>query len=156
MAEETESGTKAQKTITLGEMRESADSGSVQKFVEFVSGLARGQRYGEERISEIAKASTEALENIVGHAFRGAGGDIQITCTLDRAERIVLKIVDWGQPFNMLLAGDPMLKEEYAEQGVPQPSARFIKKLTDTVEYQRLENMNYLLLTFSQVIKGKR
>jgi anti-sigma regulatory factor (Ser/Thr protein kinase) len=110
--------------------------------------------YGEERIGEMESAFTEVLTNIVTYAFREVSGDIEIGYTIDRVDRMVFKIIDWGAPFNMLLASDPLFKQEFLEQGIPQPSTRLIKKLTDTVEYQRLENMNYLLATFSSVAKG--
>jgi hypothetical protein len=67
---------------------------------------------------------------------------------------MAFKIIDWGKPFNMLLASDPLFKEEFAEEGTPQPSTRLIKKLADTTEYQHMENMNRLSLTFSKVLRG--
>ena len=151
-----ETGKQSYKREMIDELKEPASLDSIGKFIDFVSHSAKQLGYSEERIGEMERAFTEALTNIITYAFREASGDIEIAYTIDRADRMVFKIIDWGVPFNMLLASDPLFKEEFLEQGIPQPSTRLIKKLTDTVEYQRLENMNYLLATFSPVAKGKR
>src|SRR5512137_1482860 len=131
----------------LDELKEPASLDSISKFIDFVSHRAKQLGYSDERINEMKRAFTEVLTNIITYAFKNVSGDIAVSYTIDRADRMVFKIIDWGVPFNMLLASDPIFKEEYLEQGVPQPSTRLIKKLTDTVEYQRLDTMNYLLAT---------
>lgn len=154
MEMETENGKQLKKVNILGQLTVPGHVDSIQKIILFVSDLANKQGYGTQRIIEIERAFTEVLTNIVTHAFRDVSGDIQISCTLDRAERMVFKIIDWGISFNMLLASDPLFKDEFTEQGLPQPSTRLVKKLTDTIEYQHLENMNYLFLTFSAIVKS--
>ena len=100
------------------------------------------------------RAFTEVITNIVAYAYKEKSGDIQIAYTIDRADRMVFKIIDWGVSFNMLLSSDPLFKEEFQEQGIPQPSTRLIKKLTDTVEYQRLDNMKLSPCYFFPRCKG--
>ena len=147
-------GNKAYTMEMLDELKEPASLDSISKFIDFVSHRAKQLGYSEERIYEMERAFTEVLTNIITYAFKDVSGDIEIAYTLDRVDRMVFKIIDWGASFNMLLAGDPLFKEEFLEQGIPQPSTRLLKKLTDTVEYQRLDNKNYLLVTFSPVIKS--
>jgi anti-sigma regulatory factor (Ser/Thr protein kinase) len=149
-----ETGKQSYKREMIDVLKGSASIASISKFIDFVSHSAKQVGYSEERISEMERAFTEVLTNIVTYAFRDVSGDIEIGYTIDRVDRMVFKIIDWGTSFNMLLASDPLFKEEFLEQGIPQPSTSLIKKLTDTVEYQRLENMNYLLATFSSVVKG--
>ena len=140
----------------LDELKEPASLDSISKFIDFVSHRAKQLGYSEERIDEMKRALTEVLTNIVTYAFREVSGDIELSYTIDRADRMVIKVIDWGAPFNMLFASDPLSREEFLEQGIPQPSTRLIKKLTDTVEYQRLDDRNYLLVTFSPVVKSGR
>jgi anti-sigma regulatory factor (Ser/Thr protein kinase) len=149
-----ETGKQTYTMEMLDDLKEQASLDSISKFIDFISHRAKQLGYSEERINEMERAFTEVFTNIVTYAFREVSGDIEISYSIDRADRMVFKIIDWGAPFNMLLASGPLLKEEFLEQGIPQPSTRLIKKLTDTVEYQRLENMNYLLATFSPVVKG--
>ena len=143
-------------TKMLDEIKEPASLDSMSKFIEFVTHSAKQLGYSEERLDEMKRAFTEIVTNIVTYAYKEKSGDIQIAYSIDRADRMVFKIIDWGVPFNMLLSSDPLFKEEFQEQGIPQPSTRLIKKLTDTVEYQRLENMNYLLATFSPAVKDHK
>ena len=140
----------------LDEIKEPASFDSISKFIKFVTHNAKQLGYSEERLGEMEHAFTEVLTNIITYAYKEKSGDIQITYTIDRVDRMVFKIIDWGASFNMLLASDPLLKEEFIEQGIPQPSTRFIKSFTDTVEYQRLDNMNYLIATFSPVVKSRK
>jgi anti-sigma regulatory factor (Ser/Thr protein kinase) len=140
----------------LDEIKEPASFDSISKFIKFVTHNAKQLGYSEERLGEIERAFTEVLTNIITYAYKGKSGDIQITYTIDRVDRMVFKIIDWGASFNMLFASDPLLKEEFLEQGIPQPSTRLIKSFTDTVEYQRLDNMNYLIATFSSVVKSRK
>ncbi len=151
----TEDEKQPQNALILGKLKGPGRADTIEKLVAFVSGLTKEHGYGDERIVEVEKAFTEVLSNIVNYAFRDVSGDIEISCTLDRAGRMVFKIIDWGKPFNMLLASDPLFKEEFAEEGMPQPSARLIKKLAETAEYQRLGNMNYFFITFSPVTNGR-
>jgi anti-sigma regulatory factor (Ser/Thr protein kinase) len=140
----------------LDEIKEPASFDSIGKFIEFVTHNAKQLGYSEERLGEMERAFTEVLTNIITYAYKEKSGDIQITYTIDRVDRMVFKIIDWGVPFNMLFASDPLLKEEFLEQGIPQPSTHLIKSFTDTVEYQRLDNMNYLVATFSSVVKSRK
>ena len=151
---ETENEKQTNKVKILGQLTVPGHVDSIQKLINFVSDLAKKQGYDTERIIEIERAFAEVFTNIVTYAFRGTSGDITISCVLDRAERMVFKVIDWGSSFNMLLASDPLLKDEFVEQGMPQPSTSLVKRLTDTIEYQHHENMNYLFLTFSPVVKG--
>lgn len=140
----------------LDELKEPASLDSISKFIDFISHRAEQLGYSEERIGEMERAFTEVLTNIITYAFRDVSGDIRITYTIDRVDRMVFKVIDWGAPFNMLLVSEPLFKEEFLEQGIPQPSTSLIKTLTDTVEYQRVENMNYLIATFSSVVKSRK
>jgi anti-sigma regulatory factor (Ser/Thr protein kinase) len=151
-----ETGKQPYKREMIDELREPASLDSIRKFIDFVSNSAKQLGYSEERIGEMERAFTEVLTNIITYAFREVSGDIELAYTLDRVDRMVFKIIDWGVPFNMLLASDPLFKAEFLEQGIPQPSTRLIKSLTDTVEYQRLDDRNYLLATFSSVVKSRK
>ena len=156
MNEDNEKNGGTKKTLIIGEFKQVVDRSSTDEIIHFAVALAKKQGYGEERIDEMKKAFKEIAHNIVHYAFQGAQGNVEISCTLDRADRMVFKIMDAGTPFNMLLAGDPLFAEEYTEQGLEPPSAKMTKRFCETVEYQRLDNRNYLFTTFSGVAKSKK
>lgn len=150
-----ESGKQTFTMEIIDEIKEPASLDSMNKLIDFVTHRADQLGYSKERIGEMERAFTEVLTNVINYAYGETSGEIQISYTIDRIDRMVFKIIDWGKSFNMLLASDPLFKDEFLKQGIPQPSTRLIKKLTDTVEYQRLENMNYLLATFSPVTRER-
>lgn len=154
MEAEENGGLFKKKAPVLGQIKEPVQEGVLEKLIDFSTGLAQRQNYSSERISEMTNTLKEVFFNIINYAFSDTDGDIEIVCTLDRAQRMVFKIIDWGNPFNMLLASDPLFREEWTAMGKTQPSTRLVKKLADTVEYQRLENMNYFFVTFSPVVKS--
>ena len=152
-----ETGKQSYTMEMLDELKEPASLDSISKFIDFVTRIARNSLVIVKR--GLAKWSVPLQRSLPILSPMPSGtvsGDIEISYTIDRVDRMVFKIIDWGAPFNMLLASDPLFKEEFLEQGIPQPSTRLIKTLTDTVEYQRLENMNYLLATFSPVVKSRK
>ncbi len=152
--DEKPTGTAPQAVNVLGELKVAASAESLEKFISFISRIANQQGFGEQRLSQMAETATEVFNNIVQYAFGATEGEIEIKCTLDRAGRIVVKTTDTGKPFNMLLAGDPLFAEEYREEGLTPPKVRLVKKMTETIEYQRIDNKNYLIFTFSPKIKG--
>jgi anti-sigma regulatory factor (Ser/Thr protein kinase) len=104
---DTEDEQQIQDVLILGRMKEPARTETIEKLVAFVSRLTKEQGYSDEEIVEVEGAFTEVLSNIVNYAFRGVSGDIEIECFLHKGGRMVFKIIDWGKPFNMLLASDP-------------------------------------------------
>ena len=150
-----ETGKAPFKMEMLDSIKERVTGESIDRLVAFALHHAKQLGYNDNRLKEIEEAFTEVLTNITTYAFGSMEGEIELAYTLDRADRVKFRVIDWGTPFNMLLASDPLFRDEFAEKGLPQPSTKLIKRFTDTVEYQRVENMNYLFATFSARPKGK-
>lgn len=131
----------------LGEVSRAGQAASVPSLAEFVAGKAKEQGFSEKRLGQIGDALHEALTNIISHAMAGKTGDIHITCSLDRADRLVIAIVDEGRPFNMLLADDPFINPN--GEDMRNVSTRTMKRMMDTIEYKRVDNKNVLTLTAS-------
>lgn len=103
------------------------------------------------RADEVQIALTEAVNNVVEHAYdQDTPGDVRIHCKLD-PNRLWIDICDAGQPFpeNTLPEGKP------ANVNVPLedlPEGGFgwflIRELTSNIKYQRSEGNNELTLCF--------
>lgn len=149
---ENDNGQAAENGI-LGRLSAQGNAASLPGLITFVVEKVKEQGFNEKRVDEISCALTEALGNIVSHAFAAKDGEIEIVCGLDNAERLVISIVDDGAPFNMMLADDPFINPGGdAEKNV---STRTLKKLMDTVEYKRLEKKNHLTLTASAHLRSR-
>jgi len=67
----------------------------------FVSSMAAAAGFEELRLSQIELAVDEACSNIVQHAYaRRLDGEIDIRVQVERGRRIVITLVDTGEPFD--------------------------------------------------------
>lgn len=155
---DSENGTSEKKAQgryqVLGEQTLPADAGCVGAFVEFAAGHARRRGFTDSRIDEITKVLNEALNNIIQFTFETSGGDIKVSCNIDKFGKFVLAIVDSGKPFNMLLEDDPFIGSLQPHPEGPKLSTRTMKRFSSNIEYKRLENRNHLIITLARDMKS--
>ena len=82
----------------LGEEILPAETGSIEKFINFASEHARMRGFTDNRINEIREVLTEALGNIIKFTFDDSNGEIKVSCNVDKFGKFVLAIVDSGNP----------------------------------------------------------
>ena len=155
MAEKENGGEEGRQPAILGEMRRPASSAAVPELLEFVASMEQQQGFSDERAEEVGRALKEALGRIVSEAYKARPGEIAITCGLDPWGKLVISIVDEGDPFNILLADVVFAGEEPPDEGKA-ASSRLIKKLIDNIEYKRVERENTLTFTVSAKCRTKR
>ena len=88
-------------------MTESPDSMTIPSQVEciddarqWVSGRVRSAGFGDEAVGEIELALTEALANVVEHAYQGSESEkIELATELD-GETLRIRVRDWGAYFD--------------------------------------------------------
>lgn len=74
-----------------------ADVGRIDDARRFVTGHARSLGLDEDGVADIELAVTEALANVIEHAYGDrAPGDIEIAAGTDD-EVLVVRIRDWGE-----------------------------------------------------------
>lgn len=153
-----ENGTSENKTQgryqVLGEETLPANAGSIGTFIEFATGHARQRGFTDNRVDEITKVLNEALHNIIEFAFDTSGGDIKVSCNIDKFGKFVLAIVDSGKPFNMLLEDDPFIGSLQPGSEGPKLSTKTMKRFSSNIEYKRLENKNHLIITLARDMKS--
>ena len=155
MMEQGNSGDETRQPSVLGEISRPAHMAALPELLEFVSSVERQQGFSRERIEEIGPALGEALSRVVTEAYRVRQGDITITCGTDPWGKLVISIVDTGDPFNILLADVLFAGEEPGDEG-KRASARLIKRMIDNIEYKRVEQENMLTFTVSGRCRTKR
>jgi anti-sigma regulatory factor (Ser/Thr protein kinase) len=117
--------------------------------IDFVVSYARKQDFKEERIEQIQKALEEAIQNIALFTYAGTTGNIDVLCMIGMGQ-LMVSLTDYGPPFNMLLASDPLFADDYP--GREKPSTRLMKKYMSSVESKRPENKNVLTLSASRLM----
>jgi len=155
MTEQGNSGEETRQPSVLGEIRRPAHMAALPELLEFVSSKEREQGFSPERIEEIGSALEEALAGVVTEAYRVRQGEISITCGLDPWGKLVISMIDTGDPFNILLADVVFAGEEPGDEK-KMASARLIKKMIDNIEYKRVERENMLTFTVSGRCRTKR
>ncbi len=153
-----DNGTSENKTQgryrVLGEEMLPAETGSIEKFINFASEHARMGGFTDNRIDEIREVLTETLGNIIKFTFDDSKGEIQVSCNVDKFGKFVLAIVDSGKPFNMLLEDDPFIGSLNPDPKGPRLSTKRMKRFSSNIEYKRLENRNHLIITLARDMKS--
>lgn len=101
--------------------------------------------FDKSSIMQIELALEEAIVNIIHHAYADKPGIIRFECK-PQGDSLVIKIVDFGIPFDILSVADPDLDAELEDRKVGGLGIFFIRKFMDNVQYERTEEGNILLL----------
>ncbi len=113
---------------------------------EWVAGRARDAGFDDESIFELELVVTEALSNVIRHAYENeAGNEITLWLAVDE-EKLTLSVKDVGRPF------DP---RDHVQQGLDEPRAGgygifLMRELMDGVTATRSNDANVLTLTKSR------
>ena len=123
---------------------------SLEKFLEFISRSAKGKGFSEHRVKEIELATEEVLVNIFSYAYHESPGDVEITDRKNKDGKLILKILDYGTPFDPLSLSKPELTAHVSDRKAGGLGVIFIRELADDVRYHRDGDANILTLTFSK------
>jgi anti-sigma regulatory factor (Ser/Thr protein kinase) len=118
-------------------------------FMQFVRTAAAGIGFGPDLQRKIQLACEEMVLNVINYAYpEGQPGDIELTATRahDRVG-LVVKISDWGGPFDPLQEKEPDVHAPWQERRVGGLGIFMTKKIMDQVAYQRAGERNELTLT---------
>lgn len=121
------------------------DEESLRKLADFICAHAWEAGFENERIEEIRLASSETLKSIAEDVYEKNKGEISVECSVTDAGALIVTIIDYGKPYNILLKDiqpDPGEKVEKESKSV-----RLIKKLIKNVEYRRDAFRNIIIFT---------
>jgi len=123
---------------------------SLEKFLEFISESAKGKGFSEHRVKEIELATEEVLVNIFSYAYHESPGEVEITDRKNEDDKLILKILDYGTPFDPLSLSEPELTPHVSDRMAGGLGVFFIREMADDVRYRRDGDANILTLTFSK------
>lgn len=118
----------------------------VESFMHFVRDYARDEGFSSQRIDKIELAIEEALVNICRYAYSEVKGDMEMICRTDTDKRLIIDIVDAGEPFNVLMVSEPDLAADIEDREIGGLGVLFIRKMVDDIQYRRRNNKNILTL----------
>jgi anti-sigma regulatory factor (Ser/Thr protein kinase) len=126
----------------------SASLDHLHEMLEFIADYVKKHASVDHHIHQIILASEEVLVNIIYYAYSPdqltGSKSIDIRCEFNPHEgKIVISFEDQGKAFNPLEANERHLHDDLENhiggQGIP-----MLKKLMDSVQYQRIGNTNVL------------
>lgn len=107
---------------------------------DFVAEIARQVPMTPKEIYDLELVVTEALTNVMEHAYEGdEGRAVEVLVTPDQ-EQLTIVISHQGREFNPDAVPDPNMREYLAERRVGGLGLFLMKKLMDEVEYTTSED----------------
>jgi anti-sigma regulatory factor (Ser/Thr protein kinase) len=118
--------------------------GSLPAILEGVARAAAAEGLDSQKAGSVELATEEAVTNVCKYS---GPADIELACLADDAAFLV-EISDAGKPFDPTSAPDPDLTLGVEERPIGGLGVFLIKRLTDTLHYERRDGRNVLRLEF--------
>jgi len=90
-------------------------------------------------------AVEEIFVNIANYAYEHKTGDV--TMYVSVSDKAVIKFEDTGKPYNPIESADPDLEADISDRDIGGLGIYLVKKLVDSIEYERVDGMNVLTIT---------
>jgi serine/threonine-protein kinase RsbW len=134
-------------------LRVSADLSQVPAIREFVASAGRELGLSESVIWDLKLAVDEACTNVIRHAYRGQGGELEVA--VERVEcGIRVVIHDWGAPFDPQAIPVPNLTLPLEQRPLGGLGLFFMRQVMDRVEY-RFDQKHGNTLTMIKSVNGR-
>jgi anti-sigma regulatory factor (Ser/Thr protein kinase) len=128
----------------MDKIKRPADLRHLEEMLSFIIGFARKNGMKEETVFELRLALEEALVNIISYAYPEKGGDIQIECSLTSSSGMLVKLTDWGTPFDPKEKRVPDFDAPMGERGKGGLGIFLTRSFADDLEYIRGKDKNEL------------
>lgn len=119
----------------------------LHEMLEFILGEAKQVGFKPAALGQIELASEEAIVNVIHHAYKDRGGEIEIAVLSEPQKKCVITLSDDGEPFDPLVQVDPVdISASLEDRDIGGLGIHFIRKCLDEVSYSREGNWNVLTL----------
>ena len=116
------------------------------KFVEECAdcfGLDAKKKFG------LLVAVEEAFVNICSYAYPDSEGEAEVSCATE-GDTFIFEIADSGSPFDVLSLPVPDTALDIMERDIGGLGVHFIRTLSDSVSYRRVNEQNILRMAFKK------
>jgi len=115
----------------------------LRKAIAYITSKAHEAKASKDALWRLQLAAEEAIVNIMRHGYKGASGPIEIECKNETADKLQIKISDFGRPFDPTVQRNEK-KEEFETSGF---GIELMRQVVDEVHYTRSGSKNILILT---------
>lgn len=122
---------------------------SLDGFRSFVFPKAEGNERLKSIVPDLDLVLEEVLTNIIYYAYPSGQGDIQLECEIVNEGELLIRIKDWGIPFNPLEKDPPDLTLDISEREIGGLGIFLVRRLAREIDYKREGETNVLTLLFT-------
>lgn len=121
---------------------------NLDSLIDFVSKYSQHAGLSRQECYDVQLGCEEVFNNIIHYSYpEGTIGSIEIACSTGcDSARLSIIVADSGVAFNPLQLPLPDITAPVEERRVGGLGIFLLKKMFDTIEYNRLENKNILKL----------
>ena len=119
---------------------------NLEKVLQFVSAFAKKSGITTKRVRELELATEEAVFNIIKYAYPEDTGLVEVSCSVNDHDRVLVEIMDTGTPFNPLSRSKPNLTDDISDRKIGGLGIFFIREMMDKVKYRHENDKNILTL----------
>ena len=120
---------------------------------EFAGQAAGDIGMDETEVCAVQMAVDEACSNIIEHAYREQGGEIEVTCDC-RDDVLTITLRDHGEPFDPSSVPEPDLTCDLDERKVGGLGVYLMRQLMDEVKYEQHSDTGNVLVLVKR--RGRR
>ena len=119
-------------------------------FIQALSRWLEQEGMAKEKISRVQLAVEEALVNVIRYAYQGVVGEVELRGEVTHDDRLTIKILDSGIPFNVCAVPKPDINCGIRERKVGGLGIYLIRKMVDELAYRREGDKNVLTMFISR------
>jgi serine/threonine-protein kinase RsbW len=123
-----------------------SDINEVQVISTCLETVMRAGGFPEDDILDTQLAVEEAITNIIVHGYRGAGGEITVSCREGNGI-VEVRLEDRAGPFDPLSLPEPDLVSEVEDRKIGGLGIYLIRQVMDEIQYRFEDGKNIFSLT---------
>ncbi|MBN2441178.1 MAG: ATP-binding protein [Spirochaetales bacterium] len=135
----------------MRKIQKKADMVYFDAFLDFVDSCSVMVGFDKKDENKIRLACEEIIINIMKYAYPKSKGDITIRCDIQSGKSLTINIIDQGIEFNPLETEEPDIDSPVQERKIGGLGIFMVKKIMDSLEYQRIKDTNILTLKKSLI-----
>ncbi len=130
-------------------LEEDADKKKLEKLVDFIMQGAYELGFDENRLNKLRVANEEVIINVINYSYPDVKGKVIVSYEIlgDPKKGVLMKVRDYGVPFNPLNKKDPDIDSPIEERPIGGLGIYLVKQIMDEVIYKRENGMNILMMT---------
>ena len=136
------------KTITMSffQIILPANINHLSDIIEDLSRWMEQQGVMRDRIVRVQLAVEEALVNVIRYAYQGKEGEVELQGEIADDQRLVIKILDNGTPFDVCTVPHPDISCGIRDRKIGGLGIYLIHKMVDELCYRREGDRNVLTM----------